>query len=569
MREHGRDYRLPKEQRWRIAVLLMLAVLVYANALFNSFTYDDFPYVLNNNAVTHPTLKSFLEATRGNNVFRPVTYATFSLNWMVGNVHGWGYHLFNVLLHALVTVLLFVLLRRLLEGVRNAETIAFVAALLFAVLPIHTEAVASISGRAELLAAGFVMGAWLLHLRDRPAAALLCFGLALLSKESAVAFVPLAVLGDYLQAKWKPLGRYGGISAVAVAYVGVLWKVQGGRFGEIHTHFLDNPLVNLSVMWRILNALRIAWKYVGLQIYPATLTCEYSYNALPAFESWRQLLPAAGATLLVVALWVWAMAKKRMGWALAGAIYFAGFAVTANILIPIGTIMGERLAYLPSAGFCLAAALVVSNLAESRIVGTWAVLVVLLAAYGGRTVVRNVDWRSNFSLFSATVKASPASARAHSNLGTQYLEQGKLDLASREFETALGIFPDLPDALELYGIIQARQGNDEKALLLLQHALAVTRRESTRYDERVVTLAAMLVKVGRDGDALPLLDAAIGESPGNARAWSNRAVIRYRRGETNSARSDAETALRLDPYNGQARDLLRALGSQVRSEVKP
>jgi protein O-mannosyl-transferase len=143
--------------------------------------------------MTERTIRGLLQPTN-NNAFRSVTIASFALNWAAAGAHPLVFHLVNLLLHTAVVVVLYLVLRSLLDSVPNASTIAFAAALLFAVHPIHTEAVASIVGRSELLAAGFLLAAWLLHLNDKVIAALLCFLLALLSKESAVAFVPLGGL---------------------------------------------------------------------------------------------------------------------------------------------------------------------------------------------------------------------------------------------------------------------------------------------------------------------------------------------------------------------------------------
>jgi protein O-mannosyl-transferase len=326
-------------------------------------------------------------------------------------------------------------------------------------------------------------------------------------------------------------------------------------------NFLDNPLASLPATWRILNAFRVAWKYVGLYTYPVTLSYDYSYKAIRLYEDWRHTVPAAGAAVVVLALWAWAVWARRAGWVLAGAIYFAGFAVTANILVPTGTIMGERLAYLPSAGFCLLVALIWIRLESFKPVWAWAVLAILLAALGVRTVVRNRDFRTNFTLFSAGVQAVPGSSRAHCNIGGQYMDSGQLDAALAEFQTALQIYPDYPDALEYSGLIQSRRGHDQEALQLLERAFFFTRKESTRYSERAVNLAALLMKLGQNDEAVKLLNQAIEVSPGNARAWSNRAVIHYWRGEVESARADAETALRSDPTNPQAQSLLQALNA--------
>jgi protein O-mannosyl-transferase len=546
-------------ERIRIELLLVAALLVYVNALPNGFTFDDGSYILESHAVKTFSVTGFFQPTAVNNIFRPLSFATFAVNWLFGGAHAFGYHLVNLLLHAAVTLLLFLLLRMLLEAVAGGETIAFAAALLFAVHPIHTEAVTSIVGRAELLAAGFLLAAWLLHLQDRPAWALVCFALALLSKESAVVFLLLGLAGDYARQKFKPLSRYGWIAGVTAVYIALLWKVQGGRFEKGPYTFLDNPLANLPANLRILNALRIAWKYVALQAYPATLSCDYSYNAILLYANLRHTLPYATLTALAIMVWVWAAWTKRTAWMLAGAIYLAAFAATANILVSIGTIMGERLAYLPSAGFCLLVALIWFELGKRKPAAGWILLGVIVAALGIRTLVRNPDWKDNYTLFSKDLLAVPGSARAHKNLGDEYLHRGQAEEAVKQYQTALRIYTDFPDAMENYGLAEARLGNKPEARKLLEDALSQTSETSPYYDVLKVNLARYLTVLGEADDALKLLNEAIANSPGYALAWSSRAAIRYERGDMASVRSDAETALRLDPTNIQAQALLKDL----------
>src|ERR1700687_3237242 len=543
-------------ERLHVALLLAVTMLVYGNTLLNSFTMDDNVYILSNSAVTGPSVRGLFEPDKANHIFRPVTFATFALNWAAGGAQPFGYHLVNLLLHAAVILLLYLVLRMLLEPLPRAATVALAASWLFAVHPIHTEAVASIVGRSELLAAGFLLGAWLLHMQDRPILALVCLVLALLSKESAVAFLPLALAGDYARGKLKPLHRYGWIAGVTVLYGALFWKIQGGLLGGRGISFLDNPLASLPTKWRILNALRVAWKYAGLHVYPVTLSCDYSYNAIPLYANWRNTVPAAVAAAFVLALWIWALWTRRGEWVLAGTIYLAGFAVTANLLVPIGTIMGERLAYLPSAGFCLLVALIWNRLEDHKRRLAWAVFAIFVAALALRTVVRNRDWRDNLTLFSAAVRAVPASAKMHAELGGEYVKRGQLDAALMEFQTALRIDPDFPEAMESYGLAESRTGHDQEARRLLETALSLTGKDNIDYDFRAVNLAAQLMKLGQNDDALKLLNQEIATSPGCARAWSNRAAIRYGRGEVASALADAQIAVRLDPANSQAQNLL-------------
>ena len=544
----------------RVWLLLAIAILVYGNTVVDGFTFDDGVYVLNGPAVTHPSVKGIFSPARANNTFRPVTFATFALNWAIGGKQPFSYHLINLLLHAAVVFLLYRVLCLLLKPVPQAGTVAFVAVMLFAVHPIHTEAVASIVGRSELLAAVFLLGAWLLHLRDRQIPALVCLVLGMLSKESAVVFLPLVLAGDYARERLKAVARYGWIAGVTMLYVFLLWRVQGNQFGKGFNP-LDNPLGGLPVHFRILNGLRVAWKYVGIHAFPVNLSCDYSYNAIPLYADGAHATIVAVATLLALALWIWAFWTRRYGWFLAGAIYLAGFAVTSNILVLTGTIMGERLAYLPSAGFCLLVAMIWIQLEKRRPVLAWTAFALLAFAFAARTVIRNRDWRDNLTLFSAAANVVPGSARVHSNLGAAYLADGQLYSALNEIKTALRIYPDFPDAVANYGVLEERLGDEQEARRLLEKALALTAKSSPDYDVLAVNLAAHLMKVGENDDAFRLLNQVIENFKGYAPAWSNRAIIRYKWGALNEARADAQTALGLDPDNSQAQGILRALNS--------
>jgi protein O-mannosyl-transferase len=558
----------PMKDSLRIGLLLAVVALIYGNTLRNEFTMDDGIYILRNAQVTQASVQGLFAANKLTNVFRPVTFATLALNWRLGGARPFGFHLFNLILHACVTWLLFLLLDELLVASPQAKIVAFAAALIFAVHPLHTEAVASISGRAELLAAGFLFAAWILHLNDQQIPALICFVLALLSKESAVVFLPLLLVGDYARGKWKPILRYALFAGMTLLYLGILWKVQGGRFGQVTIAQLDNPLAVIPPQWRILNALRVAWKYAELHFYPAKLSCDYSFNTIPIYMDWRHTLPALLAAMAAIGAWTWAVWKRRSGLILAGGIYLGGFAVTANILIPTGTIMGERLAYLPSAGFCLLAALGWNWLRGRQRTLAIAAAAAIIAAFGMRTMVRNLDWKDNMSLYSAGVRVSPGSAKMHGNLGGEYQAAVQWDLAASEYETALRINPDYPDVLAAYGLLEAWRGHDQAGGQMLERAYYMSHRDNPNYDFMAVNYAALLMQGNHLDGALDVLNREIAESPSYARAWSNRAVIHYKQGQTAPARNDAEKALQLDPANTQAQNLLRALSSPGSPQAK-
>ncbi len=554
------------KERLLAGLLLAAVVLVYGNTLVNQFAMDDELYITRNAQVVDPSLQRLFSPNPVSAVFRPVSFATLALNWAFSGAESFSYHLVNLVLHAGATWLLFLLLQELLGPSPEGKTVAFVAALLYAVHPIHTEAVAWAVGRAELLAAGFLFAGWILHLRDRPIASLACFALAMLSKESAVAFFPLVVLGDYATGKWKPRLRYALAGGAALLYLALLWEVHGGRFGPADIYMVDNPLVDLPPGWRVLNALRVAWKYIALQIYPAVLSCDYSFNQISVYRDWRHTLPAAFATAAAAGVWIWALRERKAGWALAGGIYFAGFAATANILVPTGTILGERLAYLPSAGFCLLLALGWNWLRQKKEMLAWGLLGAIVLVLSVRTVARNRDWKDAFSLYSSGVRAVPNDAKMHANLAGQYFLRNQLDLAAGEYQAALRILPDSAEALSSYAALEFQRGNNQAADEMMEKALSVSGRNNLNYDFMVVTYAAILMKTNRSDRALGYLNQEITESPLYEQAWSTRAELYYQRGEFAAARDDARMSLRLAPGDAQAQDVLRWVESSGPAE---
>jgi protein O-mannosyl-transferase len=545
-------------KKWKaIALLCGITAILYANTLANGFAMDDDLYIFQNRAVRVPDLRGFFQPNSFSDVFRPVTFASLAADFAIGHNHAFGYHAMNLLLECAVVTLLFLLLCKLLESATAGAMIALAATLLFAVHPIHAEAVASIVGRSELFAAGFLFAAWIFHLDDRPIPALVCFALGLLSKESAVVFLPLVIVVDYARGKLRPISRYAWLGGITALYLAVLWKAQGGHFGDAHINYLDNPLVYLPLKLRVLNALRIAWKYVGLLVYPGTLSADYSYNAIPLYSAWSRLLPAAIAAAAVFVAWLWALRTKRTAWAIAGAIYLVGFAVTANIVIPTGTIMGERLAYFSSAGFCLAVALLWSRLFTWKPQVAWAALSTLLLVLGIRTMARNSDWRNDWTLCNAGIAAEPDSAKLRANLASIEIEHGKYDDARQQLHMALSIYPDFPDAIESAGLLESRLGNQQQAQKLFQAAYEMSGESDLRFQYKSVNLAGVLLKQGDSTDALRLLNRAIAMSTPYPRAYAVRAVLHYKAGDLADARDDATAALRLEPSNPEYQGLVR------------
>jgi Tfp pilus assembly protein PilF len=473
-------------------------------------------------------------------------------NYAVAGLHPFGWHLLNMLAHTGVVLLLY----RLLLDLLGRPRAAFAAALLYAVHPLHTEAVSAAYSRLEILAAGFLFAAWLLHLRNRPLGASLCFFLALGSKESAICFLAIVMLADWRLDRRVPHVIYAGYAMVAALYTVLRWKAVG-LLGIGWIPMIQNPLVELSTPLRMANALRLAWLMFGLHVYPARLSVDYSYNAVPVILEWSKLAPWIIAIILLLAIWLYGSLRSK-GAFVAGLIYLAGFALTSNFFFAGATNVGERWAYLPSAGFCLLAGLAYDWLAERRRTAAIALLSIVIVAMSIRTVVRNRDWKGNFSLALAAERAYPQSVRVQHAVGLEYLKAGDIFRAKQHFAAAERIYRDYPHLQMSMATLAVQSGDWDGAERHFRAAM----RSSAGYSfepDYVIDYAALQAQQKHYEKALALLNTAIVSWPEIARAYSNRAVVNYRLNRRDQARADAMNALRLNPGNEQAIALLKRL----------
>jgi tetratricopeptide (TPR) repeat protein len=242
----------------------------------------------------------------------------------------------------------------------------------------------------------------------------------------------------------------------------------------------NNPL--LAVEWpiRMLTAIAVLGRYCWLLMVPLRLSADYSHAQIPLTRSPLEvgvLLPALG--LLAVAVVAGAVWRRQPVFAFGLLFSLVAIAPAANIFFPIGTIMGERLLYLPSLGFCLwlaACATGLYVLLPRQGAGRAALLVAcasILVFYIGRSIVRNRDWQAPLTLWQATVQTSPRSAKAHYNLGDALFTQGDLNGAEREMRAVLQIDPGSGKAYNELGLTLMQQGRSGEALATFEAALRI------------------------------------------------------------------------------------------------
>jgi protein O-mannosyl-transferase len=475
-----------------IILLALLAMLVYANALQTGFTFDDEPDIRQNHAVTGGVdwVEIFATPLPPGDLYRPFTVLTFAINerWAPGNTV--AYHAVNVLLHGVVTVLVFLLALRLFDGVRPAA----LATVLFAVHPIHTEAVTSLVGRAELLAALFGLLALLsapplemgergVRLR-RQAASLVCFVLALLSKESALVILPLIPLfriacrrEPWRGGAWKEVRSLDWVpyALCAGAVLALRALVVGGLQVNTVTP-LDNPLAFVPASIRVRSAVGVLWDYFTLLNFPLVLGADYSFAQVPIVASWADPRWLGGLGLLLGAAVV-LVRDRCAGTTFAVALAAGALSLTSNILFPIGTVKGERLLYLPSVGWVLIAAYALDHLLRHERYRRLAagICLTVIACFAGRTWARNWDWTDNPTLYRSLVRSAPNSAKSRYNLGVAFQQENADAAAIEQFRRALDIYPwggGAGSALGI-GIIYEKWGRTDEAIEWYQKALDI------------------------------------------------------------------------------------------------
>ena len=583
---------------WAVAALVLLG---FANSLWNGFALDDVPIIRENPAIRHLSDLRAIFASGywpGNKVllYRPLVISSYALNYAVAGLKPFTYHLVNVILHAGNSALVYLLVARLFKS----RGLALAAAAAFALHPIHTEAVANTVGRAELLANAFLLLSWWWYLKwdEAPArvkarwlvTSIAAFALAVFTKEHAVVLLGLLVLTDLLRASERGLllGRtiwercrtaYTWFLPPLAGYLAARFFVLGGLLTPEFS-WLAYPPARADLWTRYLTTVKGLGMYLWLLLVPVRLSSDYSYNQIPLSGS--LLEPAVLASLLAFLLmlglagWNW---RRRPVIGAAIAIFAVTILPVSNLLFPIGTIVAERVLYLPSLGFCLLLAGVVAPLAARPRWGlvTVSLFALLLLGYGTRTVLRNQDWRNNATLYAAAALTSPNSAVAHYGPGKTMLEQGESSGARRELGRSLKIYPEFGEAYHSLAAISVAEGQIDEAIRNLRIAIgfapgyglahlnlgglylekgmtaqaleefrAAARLGDLRVEE-INLLAKGFFTVGSLPEAKESLERALYYTPSSFVLRHNLGLVYSRQGRWEDAQRELEAAARLKP----------------------
>lgn len=510
--------------------LLLLSLALYANTLFNGFVLDDHPQIEQNPYVRSfqnvpkiftTSLWSFQGKESATNFHRPLLSFGYLLGYQAFGVSPYGYHLVNVLLNVAVVGLVWAISIRLFRK----EECGVLAGLFFALHPIHTEPVAWIDGVADIEVTLFYLLAFLFffrlgerllrHAARIRAGMLACFGLALLSKETAVTLPLLAaayehfVREDRAETGWRTkLGRYGGLWILAAVFL--LYRttlVAGGP-----TVALQRP----DVTWpaAILSGFALTAGYAGKILWPAALSSYYPFHKSTSLAEPRVL---AGLCVLLFAAFLFVFfwrRDRRYSFALLWILVTLAPALNARWMA--GSVFAERYWYLPSVGFSWLVAGALERLWRLRgsreRLRRWTIAVAgsalaLLAARA--TIQRNRDWRNDRTLAEKTLEVFPEASFARVNLGKMSWAEGRREDAERLWRAALEQDPKDAVALWNLGLAMLEKKNYTAAIENLQMAIGLAPRYSIPY----VYLGRVYAALGRNAEAEQEFQRAASLSP--------------------------------------------------------
>ncbi|HOZ30136.1 MAG TPA: tetratricopeptide repeat protein [Bacteroidales bacterium] len=512
---------------WKVfLVISILAFVLYGNTLNHDYALDDAIVITNNqftqkgvdgipDIVKYDTFVGFwLTSYKGKTAeqiqeekklvaggrYRPLSLVTFAIEIEYfgktikdanGNVAYKGNpflsHFINILLYLFTVWILFLVLKRLFPIEKEKKwylSLPFIVSLLFLAHPIHTEAVANIKGRDEIMTLMGSLSALLFMLKylDSKKVYLLVLSclalfLGLLSKENAITFLAVIPITVHYFTKHKVLKNWK-VFSLLFTVAGIFLLIRGAILGfggheEVAQEIMNNPFLHASGAEKMATIFFTLWIYIKLLIFPHPLTYDYYPNQIEIIN-WSN--PGAFLPLLVyLAMGIYAvygMIKKKDVFSYSIWFYIIPLSVVSNIFFPVGTFMNERFVFISSIGFCLLIAWLIYKYIPKLIRNGQSsnylillILTVILGLYSFKTIDRNKAWKNDLTLFMTDVQVSTNSAKSNCSAGGKLLEEAqkpeyKTNNAIHDemclkaisyLERAVEIYPEYVDALNLLG----------------------------------------------------------------------------------------------------------------------
>ncbi|XP_053599807.1 protein O-mannosyl-transferase TMTC1-like [Plodia interpunctella] len=535
------------ENEWIIYTLVAcVGALTYANSLNGEFVHDDIPAIVSNRDVNsgNPVVQVFKNDFWGTPMsdpgshksYRPLTTLSFRLNYALFGFSPWWWHACNVALHAACCVLV---ARTGALVARLQRPFAALAALLFAVHPIHTEAVAGVVGRADVLACVFFLCSLLLYHgstgRHRVWASILLAALSMLAKETGLTVLlfniafdlyrcwsPLSRISSAIKCRWRGDSMWGRVARVLAALavlVSVRLALLQGSLPSFSPQ--DNPpAFHSSFIVRLMTFCYLAAFNWWLLLCPWWLSHDWQMGSIPLVTgAWdpRNLLTCAAIFTLVTLSYrcLIDLELQRHSPVVVGLMLLViPYLPASNLLVTVGFVVAERVLYIPSVGSVILTAYGVELLwrrANSR----WVLFLAaasLVASGVARTHLRNRDWRTRETLLRADLAVLPHNAKLHYNFANFLKDVEQQESAVKHYKEALKLWPSYASAHNNLGTLVTGWSRAEHHFL---QALKYNRDHVNAH----YNLAKLYRKKNRNTESLKMLERCISLEPRFVQAY--------------------------------------------------
>ena len=498
-------------------LILLLTFCLYGNTLRNDYALDD-AVVLNSNKFTQKGIQGIRDilqydtftgfygksADLGGGRYRPLSLVSFALEHEFFGDNPTISHLVNIILYGITGILIFIICCDLFPVYKNEISpylsLPFLVSIIFIAHPIHTEVVANIKGRDEilsLLASLFTLWFSLKFLRKGNWKFLglifICFFLALLSKENSITYITVIPITIYFFKKSNSknnLFLLSGLILSTFLFFILRSQIIHTNLSNENADLMNNPFVDLNFSEKYATIFYTMGFYIRLLLFPHPLTYDYYPYYIPVVN-WLNPMALISLViyfnLIVIAIGSF---KRKTIFSYCIIYFILTISIVSNLFFTVGVPMAERFAYMPSLAFCIFIAFIFkrflypettpsgaleemseknkNNIQRLPIKGTWknkvslAILLMLLLSYSVKTICRNQDWKNDLTLCEADVKTSYTSAKSNKDLGKILFDQGiklhdkskknaNLQRSIQYLNKAVEIYPDYIEALDALG----------------------------------------------------------------------------------------------------------------------
>ncbi|NXV18842.1 TMTC3 protein, partial [Cepphus grylle] len=619
------------------ALIVGVVAACYWNSLFCGFVFDDVSAILDNKDL-HPStpLKNLFQndfwgtpmsEERSHKSYRPLTVLTFRLNYLFSELNAVSYHFLNLVFHVVVCVVFLKVCKLFLD---NRSSV--VASLLFAVHPIHTEAVTGVVGRAELLSSIFFLAAFLSYTKSKGpdntivwtpiAVTVFLVAVATLCKEQGITVVGICCVYEVFIAQGYTLPVLldtavqilRGKGSIPFSMLQTLLKLIVLMFSTLLLVVVRVQVIQsqLPVFTRFDNpaavspspARQLTFNYLlpvnaWLLLNPSELCCDWTMGTIPLVESLLDVRNVATLTffcflgsLIVFSLRYPGDSSKTVLMALC--LIVLPFIPASNLFFPVGFVVAERVLYVPSMGFCILVAhgwKKLSNISVLRKI-SWACLAAVLFTHALKTLHRNWDWESEYTLFMSALKVNKNNAKlwnnvghaleneknferalqffiqatqvqpddigAHMNVGRTYKNLNKTKEAEESYMIAKSLMPQIipgkkyaarvaPNHLNVYinlaNLIRANESRLEEADQLYRQAISMR----PDFKQAYISRGELLLKMNKPLKAKEAYLRALELDRTNADLWYNLAIVYIELKDPAEALKNFNRALELNP----------------------